>query len=270
MKIIGVLCWNVLFLLPSMQITGTWSATVAKNLICISFQQRIDGVSEVWREQQCYKREEIAGVLKDGNFEIRRPAGVLAFQGKMQGGKGRGDHTFTADEAFRQFLVDQGFEDVDEVILLKAFIANLDRSFLQFLKERKMDLVKAGLKALVESKINKHILLQQEKVFRDMGYSNLSLADHMLIHEQALSKTFVLQMEQLGFSQIPVTTLALFRKRGIDLAYVKSIQNTGLTNLQVDDFPRLKAAGVEDGFIRKVMQVQGASVTVDQVLAQKK
>ena len=242
-------------------IAGSWSAKWANDLLCIVLSRQ--GAP---RETRCYRKEDLSRWDADTGFVIVRDQGILRFEGSLGKNRGKGTFSFEANSAFRSYLKKHGYANVPDELILALYQAKIDRDFLDYLFVEHSRAKPLNLDALATSGLTRSGLQQQQQVFEELGYKELSVSDHIQISREGLRKQMVVGLQRRGYRNVPIDHLLEVKNAGVKLDYIESVLETGLKVSAVRDFAWLHKAGVDVPFIEQVVGRAGEEVTSDEVL----
>ncbi len=109
---------------------GTWDAAIRDESVNIQFY------GEHWSNGRNFQLAEL-GTLPTGNvgtFTVNREAGKMTFKGVFEGGFGHGNYTFQQNDAFKSYLQERGYKDLDEQMMMAVFFTNINKGYFEYMK----------------------------------------------------------------------------------------------------------------------------------------
>jgi hypothetical protein len=160
------------------------------------------------------------GVIK---FELRRDAGLTAFEGEFRDNWGTGRFTFTPDATFAADLQKRGERDTDTERLFAFALHDVDRQFIA-------DIEKLGYKNLDGDQLLAFRIHGVSPEFitamRKLGYEDLSADDLVAFRIHGVSPEFVAGMRQAGFTHLDADKLVAFRIHGVNAEAIAEFKNS--------------------------------------------
>jgi beta-lactamase regulating signal transducer with metallopeptidase domain len=162
----------------------------------------------------------LAGAGGPVQFNLRRDAGTLAFEGTFRSGIGAGTYTFTPSATFPAELVKRGFARPttgDQYVLAREAVG------FAFLDE----------------------LVAQ-------AYARPDLAQLVRAAEHGVDFDYLREMGQAGYHLGRIDALVTQRDHGITPRYIREMGALGLTSLSPDDLIRARDHGVDPSYVREL------------------
>lgn len=125
--------------------SGTWEATLKSDEVCMKFIRKRNGQKWSWMNHDClpYRDFSPSNLRNATNFELRREAGTMVFEGEFNGDKGEGTFTFEESADYRRELSRKGVKEISTRLMFTLFFVREKEPFVQNL----VDLSKLGLPA---------------------------------------------------------------------------------------------------------------------------
>lgn len=285
---LGIILVLALFSLPTRSLviaqsglTGKWTASLSKgdtDKVNLQMEYRTErgnhnqnGQSYKWSDLQGLTREQAANGAAV-RFSLIREAGRIDFDGSFQDGKGSGNFTFTADQAFAAAMKSRGFDFASpdsngesEQRLFAATALNVTTALAD-------DLTSAGFGKLQTEDLFKAAIFKVDSTFmREMkasGFPNLTMEDLVKARIFKIDAAFVTQVTQLGFDKEPFESLVKMRIFKVTPEFVTEVRNEGLTNVTVEDVVKMRIFKIDSQFIREA-KADGTPLELEKLVQRK-
>lgn len=269
-------------------VTGAWTATVSERRSDRLEMSLRFGHSE--NDGAQYDLAELAGLTGAQlasstrvpvEFELRREAGTVAFDGTFREGAGAGQFTFTPNHDFPRTLRSLGVDfepdhgDADhELFVLTLF--DVSSEFI-----RSMQAI--GYKVDVQKYVEFRIFKVDPDYVRDMnsvGFRNLSadklvetkihgatpdyirerrakgddlsLDDYIQERIFQITPEFADEIARAGYANLDHDKLVQFKIQGVTPEFIQQLRDLGYTHVAADDLVAMRIHGVSPEFIRRV------------------
>lgn len=208
-------------------IRGEWEAEFQRN-DRIHLQVRYEGRNRSnWgstfdvSELTGLDRSRLTSRAADMRFELRRDAGTLVFEGRMDDEGGWGDFSFTPNPAFEAAMEGYGYSLSDRDVFTMAMV-DISREFMSDL--------------------------------RDLGYRNVAREDLISMGIHGARPEFIRAIAAAGFPNLPVRTLVQFRIHGVAPEFVAQMRASGF-ELDAQDLVQARIHGVSGDYARELGEI---------------
>ena len=228
-----------------------------------------------------------AAAMTPVQFEMRREAGTVSFEGTFRSGKGAGQFTFSPDRSYIEKIRALGLEldldkphrrknrtEVDDLYALAihdvstAFIRSMMAegyrvSLEKYLEMRIFDITPEYIREmrslgfrdvsadeLVASKIHR-VTPQFVRDMRAAGW-NLSLDDLQSSAIHGATPQFAEEMRKLGYGNLSHDELMSFRIHRVTPEFIQELRKLGYDKLSADDLVSMRIHRVTPEFIREL------------------
>jgi len=160
------------------------------------------------------------------NFELRREAGNVAFEGTFKNGFGAGQFTFTPNPNYVSQLRNLGvtFEDNDRDDEQYLTMALLDVSTAYIRSMQAEGYRESGDKYLA-FRIFK-VTPELVRELRSLGYDKIDADDLVAMRIHGDSPQFIRELKDAGYEHVPVEKLIEMRIHGIDANFVRKMNKS--------------------------------------------
>jgi hypothetical protein len=230
-----------------------------------------------------------AATMTPVNFEMRREAGTITFEGTFRNGKGAGQFTFTADRSYVDKIRALGLElDLDKpnrrrdrsdeeelytlalhdvsTAFIKSMIAEGYRVSLEkylqmrifnitpeYIREmRSLGFKDIDVEELVASKIHK-VTPQFIRDMRAAGW-DLTLDELQASAIHGATPQFAEEMRRLGYGNLDHDDLVAFRIHRVTPEFIEELRKLGYDKVKADDLVAMRIHRVTPEFIRELAQ----------------
>jgi hypothetical protein len=203
---------------------GEWEGEIDGDKVCLQLNTSRPALGYRSTNTACFKKSAFSEIPmeKDKDFYIKREAGKLLLNGSFSGKVGEGTFEYEPDANFTAYLSKEGM-DVPEEKQLHLFMADINKSYIGYLRS---------------------------EGFKLSGHDLVQLAIHRVDRER--SESYVQLFKDLDHKGYQVRDLITFDIHGVDAAYVNEIRALGMTDLAVQDIVQAKIHDVEPAFIASV------------------
>ena len=263
---------------------------------------------EAWRGQRRHRQHfgfmakvsDLSGLPADDprwsgaglRFELRRDAGVLAFQGSFENGLGEGTYSFTPHRGFLQGLDVGGVRALDDDDLLAMAIHDVNRAWVRGLGQagvRDLDAdkllamrihgvspefvtdVKAQGYAVVDSDelVAMRIHGVTPEFIREVtarSQERPSLDDLMAYRIHGVTPEFTRELERLGYREVDPDDLVAMRIHGVDARFIGDLDELGYQHPDLDQLVAMRIHGVSPTYIRSMAGAGYPGISIDRLL----
>jgi hypothetical protein len=229
-----------------------------------------------------------AATMTPVQFEMRREAGTVGFEGTFRNGKGAGQFTFTPDRSYIDKIRALGLEfslekprrrkkdRTEEEDLYALAIHDVSTAFIktmiaegyrvslekylemrifditpEYIREmRSLGFKDIDVEELVASKIHK-VTPQFVRDMRAAGW-DLSLDDLQASAIHGATPAFAAEMRKLGYGNLSHDDLVSFRIHRVTAEYIEELRKLGYDKVSADDLVSMRIHRVTPEFIREL------------------
>ena len=173
-------------------------------------------------------------------FELRRAAGTIAFDGRFSNGEGAGHFKFTPSAAFVREMDSLGFSGFDEDQLLLFAAHDFRPQTIRDLRAMGYQPTQREIEEIAVFGITSELLREYSR----LGFPNLSLRQAVEFRVGHVDAAYIAGMRELGFTDISANKLGNLAVLGVRPAYVRELQAAGLTNLTPRDIENLRVGNI--------------------------
>ena len=229
----------------------------------------------------------------DVRFEMRREAGVLAFEGSFLHGDGAGHFVFTPNNGYAATLRSMGVrsdDDLDDDKLLSLTLHDVSTDFIRSMRSagydeplehytsmrifkvtpelvtelRSLGYDKLSYDDLIASRIHK-VTPDYIRAMRADGY-NLTMDQLVATRIHKATPEFVQQMASLGYTHLGFDDLIAFRIHKVTPEFVSDLRTLGYTQIAPDDLVAMRIHRVTPDYIREVEKAGYQHVPVSKLI----
>lgn len=204
-------------------------------------------------------------------FEMRREAGTIAFDGYFRNGKGAGHFTFTPNMAYANTLRGMGLEldldkhgrrtDEDELFTLAALDVSTD--FIRSIRAE----------GFTDLRLNKYIEFRIFNVtpeyireMRSLGYKDISASKLVETKIHRVTPDYIREMRAAGWD-LPLNQLVASRIHGATPQFAAEMKRLGYGDLDHDDLVSFRIHRVTPEFIEELAKLGYRNVDADDLVA---
>ena len=168
---------------------------------------------------------------QDVQFELRRDAGVVAFNGRFERGRGVGHLAFTANREFARALAQQSNDTPSDRELFSYALVDVSRAFPSEL--RSMGFGEVSLEEAYKLRIHGTTIDFIKSIRTE--YPGVDLDDITKLRIHGVSTSYIAGLRSAGLQNPSLDEVLKFRIHGITPTFVKELKAAGYTNLSEDE-----------------------------------
>ena len=195
-------------------------------------------------------------------FELRRPAGVIAFEGRVANGTGAGHFHFTPSESFVHDMDALGYTGFSDDQLLVFAAHDFSPQTIRDLRDMGYQPNQREVEEIAIFRITPDFLREMAKA----GYANLTLREAVNFRVGRVDAAYIAQMRQLGYSDLSARKLADMAIIGVRPKFIVELRALGYDKLTAQQLTDMKVFGVTPDYIRKLAEKGYKNVPVDKLL----
>jgi hypothetical protein len=233
----------------------------------------------------------------DVRFELRRDAGVIAFDGSFLHGDGAGHFVFTPSPNYVSALKSMGVrsdEELDDDRLLSLTLHDVSVDFIRAMRGagydepldhyismrifkvtpelvtelRSLGYDRLSFDDLIASRIHK-VTPDYIRAMRTAGYPNLTMDDLVATRIHKATPEFLQQMAALGYSRLSFDDLIAFRIHGVSPEFVGALHDLGYNNISAEELVAMRIHRVTPEYIREIEKAGYEHVPVEKLIEMK-
>ena len=194
-------------------------------------------------------------------FELRRAAGTIAFEGRVGSGTGAGHYQFTPDDAFNRDMQSLGYAPFKDELLLVFAVNDFTPQTIRDLRAMGYQPTQREVEEIAIFKITPEFLREMSQI----GYANLSLREAVNFRVGRVDAAYIAQMRELGYSNIPARQLADAAILGVSPVYIREMRDAGLKDLTLQQLKDLRVGNVTAKRIEEYRKLGYDNLTAHQL-----
>ncbi|MBZ5560606.1 MAG: hypothetical protein LAO77_25410 [Acidobacteriia bacterium] len=228
-----------------------------------------------WSMGQSVDLDQIAGLPPNDDhlsatnvkFELRREAGLLAFEGSFRDGRGAGLFTFTPRAEFTADMRRLGYtEDIPLWQRYQFAVQDVGPRFINALKTGGFD--KLTLEQVRRTR-NHGVTIEYIKAMKAEGYRAATLEDFVRTKDHGVTPAYVQDMRKAGFKDASIEDLVRAKDHGVTAQFVQEMRGLGTTVTTLDGCVRLRDHGVTAAYVRDLGTQGFKNVSLEEALRTK-
>ena len=247
-RLLGALALLLLLAAPSSRLRGQASESLTGRWL-IDFEE--DGSVQLtlkhgarghgnWSSSHDYLVREFQGLRRPAGatdvharFELRRDAGTVAFEGRLNETGGSGRFSFAPSADYLAALQTMGYQRPDGETVFSLAVHDVSRAFIGELE--------------------------------GLGYRRLPLDDLVSMRIHGASPEFVRELKALGYEHLSPDDLVSMRIHGVAPEFIRDLQGLGYRNVSADELVSMRIHGVSIDFVKK-MKARFKDVSADDLV----
>jgi hypothetical protein len=224
-------------------------------------------------------------------FTLRRDAGRFDFTGRIEGGRGSGDFTFTPSGDFLSAMTRLGYPRLSNDEVWRFAMHDVSRDYVTDFKNAgyqldTSDLIKSrihGATPAFAQQMSQETRTRMEidqlikmrihgvtpefiKQMRDLGFKNQTVDDFVQFRIHGVSADYIKTFADLGYKNLDADDLVKMRIHGVSAQFVRDLGDLGYKNLPIDELVRLRIHGVTPDYIRRMRDAGYPNVKIDRLV----
>ncbi len=193
------------------------------------------------------------------NFEMRREAGTISYEGTFRNGKGAGQFTFAPDRSYIDKIRALGltFElnerrrhrenHTEEDDLFTCALHDVSTAYI-----RSMQAI--GYKTSFAKYLTMRIFNITPEYVREMESLGFKLDEDDIVTSKihGVTPTYIREMRAAGFTKQDFDDFVAFRIHGVTMTFIRELHELGYDNISADDLVAMRIHGVTPQFIREL------------------
>lgn len=245
--------------------TGFWNATMEENQVCITFNN--SDKNNVWITNECFNKADFSSLpTTEGEFTLTRAAGTITFKGKFENSEGYGKQVFKSNESFKGWLKNQGISDNDESFLFNAFLANVDESYIQKIKNAGLTgLNTDSWTALINSRVTIEYIENIKKAFQEHNYTLTDIEEITNMKTLGIDADFVKSMNKVTKEKFSPEEIVNAKMHGLEPAKMQSIKALRGEDLSAEEHLLFAMHGVDETYIKFLEETAGTKLSNEEI-----
>jgi hypothetical protein len=194
-------------------------------------------------------------------FELRRPAGVIAFEGRVANGTGAGHYRFTPSDAFVRDMESLGYRGFSEEMLLVFAAHDFSPQTLRDLKAMGYQPTQHEVEEIAIFRVTPDFLREVGRA----GYPNLTLREAVNFRVGRVDAAYINDIRALGFANLSARQLADMAILGVSPKYVRELKSAGLTDLSARQLSDLRVGNVTAARIEEYRKLGYTNLSAHQL-----
>ena len=228
-----------------------------------------------WSMGQSLDLDQVAGLPPNDDhfsatnvkFEVRREAGMLAFEGSFRDGRGAGLFTFAPRGEFTAEMRRLGY--TEEIPLWQRYqfaVQDVGPRYINALKAEGYD--KLTLEQVRRAR-NHGLTIDYIKAMKAEGYRAATLEDFVRTRDHGVTVAYVQDMRKAGFRDATIEDLVRAKDHGVTAQYVQEMRGLGPNVSALEGFVRLKDHGVTPAYVKDLAAQGFKNVSLEEAVRTK-
>ena len=205
-------------------------------------------------------------------FQLRREAGTVTFEGTFKQGYGAGQFSFAPNRSYEAAIRALGVRgdrnkrgdgDIDDEDLLHLAIHDVSTEFIRSMKAEGYDESLDQYLAMRIFRVNP-VLVRE---FRSIGFAKLDAEDLISSQIHGATPAFIREMRAAGFNKLDLEGFVASRIHGVTPQFAKEMAELGYKDLDFDDLTAFRIHGVTSEFVRELSTLGYRNIDSDDLVA---
>lgn len=185
-------------------------------------------------------RADATGTAANVQFEMRRSAGTIVFDGRFSDSEGAGHYHFTPSDAFVREMDSLGYSGFSDEQLLVFATTDFSPQMIRDLRAMGYQPTQKEVEEIAIFHVTAEVLREYAR----LGYPNMTLRAAVNLRIGRVDADYINGMKQLGYSGFTAQRTADLAIIGVRPSYVRELQAAGLTNLTARELENLRVGGI--------------------------
>ncbi|MDQ6800421.1 MAG: hypothetical protein M3041_06240 [Acidobacteriota bacterium] len=194
-------------------------------------------------------------------FELRRPAGVIAFEGRVANGTGAGHYRFNPSDAFIGDMESLGYRGFSDDMLLVFAAHDFSPQTLRDLRAMGYQPTQHEVEEIAIFRVTPDFLREVGR----LGYPSLTLREAVNFRVGRVDAAYINDIRALGYSNQSARQLADMAILGVSPAYIRELRSAGLTDLSARQLTDLRVGNVTAARIEEYRRLGYTNLSAHQL-----
>ena len=194
-------------------------------------------------------------------FELRRPAGVIAFEGRVANGTGAGHYRFTPSDAFVRDMEGLGYRGFSDNMLLVFAAHDFSPQTLRDLRAMGYQPTQHEVEEIAIFRVTPEFLREVGR----LGYPNLTLREAVNFRVGRVDAAYINEIRALGFATLSARQLADMAILGVSPTYIRDMRSAGLSDLSARQLTDLRVGNVTAARIEEYRKLGYTNLSAHQL-----
>jgi hypothetical protein len=194
-------------------------------------------------------------------FELRRPAGVIAFEGRVANGTGAGHYRFTPSDAFVRDMEGLGYRGFSDDMLLVFAAHDFSPQTLRDLRAMGYQPTQHEVEEIAIFRVTPEFLREVGR----LGYPNLTLREAVNFRVGRVDAAYINEIRALGFASLSARQLADMAILGVSPKYIRDMRSAGLSDLSARQLTDLRVGNVTAARIEEYRKLGYTNLSAHQL-----
>jgi hypothetical protein len=247
--------------------TGVWTAEVQDDALQMTLfsgrkHNNTIGLDEPLSAFSGLSRWDLMSSAANVQFELRRAAGTIAFEGRVANGTGAGHYNFTPSDAFLREMDSLGYGGFRDEMLVIFAAHDFSPQTLRELKAMGYQPSQHEVEEIAIFRVTPDFLREMGR----LGYANLTLREALNFRVGRVDAAYINELRSLGYTDLPPKELANMAILGVTPKFIKELRSLGYDNLSRKQIVDMKIFGVTPDYIRKLAEKGYTNIPAEKLL----
>ncbi|HUJ16267.1 MAG TPA: hypothetical protein VL284_20930 [Thermoanaerobaculia bacterium] len=246
---------------------GVWAANLENGRLEVTIfhgkekRQSVSSFDEPVSAFAGLSQADLTGTGSNVQFELRRAAGTIAFEGRVADSAGAGHYTFVPSDTFIGEMASLGYREFKDEMLLIFAINDFSPQTLRGLRAMGYQPTQHEVEEIAIFRITPDFLRE----IAAAGYPDLSLRDAVNFRVGRVDAAYINDMRALGYTNLTAHQLADGAILGVSPAYVRELNAAGLSDLTAKQLTDLRVGRVSAARIEEYRKLGYDKLTAHQL-----
>ncbi|QNF34013.1 M56 family metallopeptidase [Adhaeribacter swui] len=218
-----------------------------------------------WNMSECFSKKLFQ---KTGNavYSMTNEVGTLQLNGNLEAEVSQGKYTFTENSNFKKYLAANNLVADDRNLLFHLFFANVNRAYVDFLKNNYAEVTG---ERLLESAIHNISMSDHQSylgMFQQHSHKKPTLGEVIEAKIHGIDQKYVQEIEKMGFKDLSMKKMMEAKIHGVNAAYVADLKKTGITNLPMNKVIEAKIHNINPESVKALRALGFGELSLDNMM----
>lgn len=219
------------------------------------------GFDDVLADYTGLTKADLLSPAANVEFELRRPAGVMAFEGRVANGTGAGHYRFTPSDIFIRDMESLGYRSFSDDMLLVFAAHDFSPQTVRDLRAMGYQPTQREVEEIAIFRVTPEFLREVGRA----GYPNLTLREAVNFRVGRVDAAYINEIRALGFASLSARQLADMAILGVSPKYIRDMRSAGLGDLSPKQLTDLRVGNVTVARIEEYRKLGYANLSAHQL-----
>ncbi|WP_224995311.1 M56 family metallopeptidase [Cesiribacter sp. SM1] len=249
---------------------GYWYSQQSNDQYCLALKgkplasRESDRNTYDWSITECFDKALIE--KKEAQvFELKRESGTLSLMGALDQEVSQGKYKFTKDPSFENYLASNNIRSGDKNLIFFLFMNDVDRKYIDFLKEHYSTINGDRLLELAVHDISIAEFKDLIALFNTYNNSKPTMQEVVEAHIHDIDAAYVQEIQAMGFKNLSLRKMMEMKIHDISPTFINGLKEAGYEALSADKIIEAKVHDLNPQAIQEIRAL-GYNLSMDKII----